>query len=158
MATDPTPLLDHLAAAHGVTLDAGATYGEAFAVHDHEHNLPYGTRDHDVAERGHGDVAVPEDGCATLSAAEGEWAALSDRLTLERVAIAASIGAESLQHISLTAVPHDADIDDTTTERRFYVDAEEAIHGPGGVTTGLREVRWELSLTRVGATGWTRSA
>jgi hypothetical protein len=81
---------------------------------------------------------------------ELEWLERSRRVALERVALALASGVSVRDRLVVSADPVVPDDEDPLAVRRFFVEGDELVHGPGGVVTGVRRVRWELSLSRVG--------
>jgi hypothetical protein len=149
-------LRDHLASHHGAVVSADAPYSHLAEEHHHEHTGPGGIRNHPIGDLDADDVkaeiAYAEAAETDRSAAiDAEWEARAQRITTNLVAVAAEAGLSSTSvrpfNLQLSADPPDPDGDEP---QRYYVDTDELTHGPGGLVTGVRRVRYELRLTRVG--------
>jgi hypothetical protein len=149
-------LRDHLASHHGAVVSADAPYSHLVDLHDHEHSGPGGIRNHPIEDLDVDDVkaeiAYAEAAETDRSAAiDAEWDERARRITANLVAVAADAGIRAMSarpfNLELSADPPDPD---DAEPSRYYVDTDELTHGPGGLVTGVRRVRYELRLTRVG--------
>lgn len=152
---DRDGLRNHLAGRHGAVTSSDVTLEELLDHHFHEHTGPCGIRNHPIDDLEYDPTAAQ---LAFAEAADShdtdhaEWLERSQRVTLERVALCAAAGAETGlgSGLTVTAHPENPDDGDSGSERRFYVDFDELTHADGGTVTGVRRVRWELHLRRVG--------